>query len=42
MEWRIYCKDGGHVSWVDMYFRKLLLQRFHCYFLCMLRFGVCA
>ena len=19
-EWRIYCKDGGHLSWVDMYF----------------------
>ena len=18
--WRIYCKDGDHVSWVDMYF----------------------
>ena len=20
MIWRIYCKDNGHVTWIDMYF----------------------
>ena len=42
-EWRIYCKDGGHVSWVDIYFGKLLLQKFNYFFFFgMLRFDVCA
>ena len=41
MKWRIYCKDEGHVSWVDIYLRSYYYTGSIGIFLSMLKFGVC-